>query len=74
MRQIHNFNGTLVIRYHLYRLDGLFDECNFIRCESILAIDLLVGYKMLAPNCWRLLMKVLTLTAPSMGEFSNTIK
>lgn len=58
----------------LHRLDGLFDECNLIRCERILAIDLLVGYKMFVPNCWRLLMNVLTLTAPSMEEFSNTIK
>lgn len=35
----------------LHCLDGLLDECDFIGSEGILAIELLVGYKMFVPNC-----------------------
>lgn len=52
----------------------LLDESDFIGSEGILAIELLVDNRyVLLPNCWRLLMKVLTLTAPSIGESSKTI-
>lgn len=78
------FDNMLIVRcdkcshrtiVFLHCFDGLLDESDFIGSEGILAIELLVdAFYVLLPNCWRLLMKVLTLTAPSIGDSSNTMK